>query len=228
MPRLAGVARAAAAARRRAPPRRDARDEDRLHDPQHRLPGRVPGRAFPRTNLPEELNNIDGLEYYNQINLLKGGILFADRVTTVSPRYAQEIQTPEFGCGLDGVVQTRAEDIKGLLNGIDTAVWNPAVDALLPARYSCRQHGRQGRLPDRPAQVAGFDVKFTGPIYGMVCRLAEQKGIDLLLANAEFLPAQNCRLIILGSGEKRYEEALQALAAARRSASRSARSTTRP
>src|SRR5882757_997918 len=98
--------------------------------------GLFPAHVFGRTNLPDELNNIDGLEYYSQINFLKGGILFADRVTTVSPRYAQEIQTPEFGCGLDGVIQTRLEDLSGLLNGVDDAVWNPATDALLPARYS--------------------------------------------------------------------------------------------
>ncbi|MBL9209747.1 MAG: glycogen synthase, partial [Opitutaceae bacterium] len=98
--------------------------------------GLFPAKAFGLTNLPDELYHMDGLEYYSQINLMKGGILVSDRVTTVSPRYAREIQTPEFGCGLDGVVQTRAEDIVGLLNGVDPAVWNPAVDALIPARYS--------------------------------------------------------------------------------------------
>ena len=97
--------------------------------------GVFPAKAFARTNLPEELNQMDGLEYYSQINLMKGGMLFADRLTTVSPRYAKEIQTAEFGCGLDGVVQTRVEDLVGLLNGVDNAIWNPAVDALLPARY---------------------------------------------------------------------------------------------
>src|ERR1043166_9725539 len=96
--------------------------------------GVFPSKVFARTNLPDELFHMDGLEYYSQINLLKGGILFSDRVTTVSPRYAKEIQTAEFGCGLDGVIQTRAEDIVGLLNGVDSAVWNPAVDALIPAR----------------------------------------------------------------------------------------------
>ncbi len=175
--------------------------------------GIFPARVFPRTNLPDELNNIDGFEYYNQINLMKGGLLFADRVTTVSPRYAQEIQTPEFGCGLDGVVQTRADDIKGLLNGIDPSVWNPAVDALLPARYSAVNMAGKAVCRAQLLKSQGFDPKFTGPIYGMVCRLAEQKGIDLLLANAEFFVRENCRLVLLGSGERRYEEALQALAA---------------
>jgi starch synthase len=175
--------------------------------------GVFPARVFSRTNLPDELNNIDGLEYYNQINFMKGGILFADRVTTVSPRYAQEIQTPEFGCGLDGVVQTRAEDIAGLLNGIDTAVWNPAADPLLPARYSAGNLA--GKAACRSALLAahGLDAKFAGPVFGMVCRLTEQKGIDLLLANEAFFLKHECRLIVLGTGAERYEGALRELAA---------------
>lgn len=174
--------------------------------------GIFPSRSFARTNLPEELNNIDGLEYYNQINLMKGGILYSDCLTTVSPRYAREIQTAEFGCGLDGVVQTRSEDIKGLLNGIDTAVWNPSVDSLIPARYSAAD--LKGKAACRTAllKAHGFDPKFKGPVYGMICRLTEQKGIDLLLANGDFFVRENCRFIILGRGEQRYEESLCELA----------------
>ncbi len=175
--------------------------------------GIFPSRVFARTNLPDELNNIDGLEYYNQINFVKGGILFADRVTTVSPRYAQEIQTPEFGCGLDGVVQTRAEDIAGLLNGIDTAVWNPAVDPLLPARYSAVNLAGKAICRAELLRQLKLDPKFAGPVYGMVCRLAEQKGVDLVLANRDFFLRNDCRLIVLGTGEKRYEDALRELAA---------------
>jgi starch synthase len=144
---------------------------------------------------------------------LKGCILFADRMTPVRPRYAEEIQTAEFGCGLDGVVQTRADDIVGLLNGIDTAVWNPSIDALLPERYSAAD--LKGKAACRAAllKAHGLDPKFKGPVFGMVCRLAEQKGIDLLLANEEFFIREKCRLIILGTGEARYEEALRELAA---------------
>ena len=154
---------------------------------------------------------MDGLEYYEQISFMKGGILFADRVTTVSPRYAQEIQTPEFGCGLDGVVQTRSEDIVGLLNGVDTAVWNPATDKLLPAQYSPADLNGKKKCRDELLKQSGLDAKFSGPVFGMVCRLTEQKGVDLLLANQDFFLMQDCRLIVLGSGERRYEEALQAL-----------------
>lgn len=175
--------------------------------------GLFPRSVFVRTNLPEEINNMDGLEYYEQINFLKGGILFADRVTTVSPRYAKEIQTPEFGCGLDGVVQTRADDIVGLLNGVDTAVWSPGIDALLPARYTAKDIAGKKVCRAALLKKAGFDEKYSGPVFGMVCRFAEQKGLDLLLANKAFFQTQECRLIILGSGDKRYETAVAAMAA---------------
>jgi starch synthase len=171
--------------------------------------GLSPASTFALTNLPEELNSIDGLEYYGQINLLKAGILFADRVTTVSPNYAKEIQKPEFGCGMDGVVQTRSEDIVGLVNGVDTAIWNPATDPLIPARYSAAD--LSGKLSCRSALLreCGFAADFAGPIFGTVCRLVEQKGIDLILANRDFFLKEDCRLVVLGAGEKRYEEALR-------------------
>jgi starch synthase len=174
--------------------------------------GLFPRTVFARTNLPEDLNNMDGLEYYEQTNLLKGGILFADRLTTVSPQYAKEIQTPEFGNGLDGVVQTREDDIVGLLNGVDMAVWNPVTDALLPARYSAANLAGKAACRAELLKRCGFAANYKGPVFGMVCRFAEQKGLDLLLANKDFFLKQECRLVVLGSGEKRYEDALRKLA----------------
>jgi starch synthase len=175
--------------------------------------GVFPARTFAYTNLPDELNGMDGLEFYRQINLLKGGILFADRVTTVSPRYAQEIQTPEFGFGLDGVVQTRADDLVGLINGVDSAVWNPTTDAFLPARYSASDMAGKAVCRAELLKSCGFDLSFTGPVYGMICRMTEQKGVDLVLANQDFFLNENCRLVLLGTGERRIEEAVRALAA---------------
>ncbi len=174
--------------------------------------GLFPAKLFARTNLPEELYHIDGLEYYSQMNMMKGGILFADRVTTVSPRYAKEIQTPEFGCGLDGVVQTRAEDIVGLLNGVDNAVWNPAVDALLPARYSSVNMSGKQVCRTELLTKAGFATDFKGPVFGMVCRLTEQKGVDFVLANRDFFLNNDVKLVVLGSGDKRMEQELRDLA----------------
>ncbi|MGH7997114.1 MAG: glycogen synthase, partial [Opitutaceae bacterium] len=147
--------------------------------------GLFPAAAFARTNLPAELNGIDGLEYYGQTNLMKGGILFADRVTTVSPTYAREIQTPEFGCGLEGVVQSRAGDIEGIVNGIDTAVWNPAVDPLLPARYSAANLAGKKACRSALLDHAGFPPAGGGALFGIVCRMVDQKGLDFVLANAD-------------------------------------------
>ena len=173
--------------------------------------GLFPRTVFARTNLPEDLNSMDGLEYYEQVNLLKGGILFADRVTTVSPQYAHEIQTPEFGNGLDGVVQTRADDIVGLLNGVDMAVWNPATDPLLPVRYSATNLAGKQACRAELLKRCGFTAGYKGPVFGVVCRFAEQKGLDLLLANKDFFLKHDCRLVVLGAGEKRYENALRKL-----------------
>jgi len=176
--------------------------------------GIAPAARFALTNLPAELRGIEGLEYHGQISTIKAGILFSDTVTTVSPRYAREIQTPEFGCGLDGVVRTRASVLRGLLNGIDPAVWNPATDPLLPAQYSA--DGLAGKAKCRAALLAahGLAPAEDGvPVYGMVCRLTEQKGVELLLANAEFFLREDCRLVILGTGARHFEEAVAAFAA---------------
>ena len=174
--------------------------------------GLFPAKTFARTNLPAELNQMDGLEYYSQINLLKGGILFSDRVTTVSPRYAVEIQTPEFGCGLDGVAQTRADDMVGLLNGVDTAVWNPATDTHIPARYSATDMAGKTVCRAELLKRCGFSADFPGPIFGVVARLTPQKGIDFIVANRDFFLANEVRLVLLGSGDKRLEHDLRLLA----------------
>ena len=176
--------------------------------------GIFPMRSFALTNLPDELLGIDGFEYYGQINLMKGGILFADRVTTVSPRYAKEIQRPEFGCGLEGVVGTRADDLVGLINGIDTRVWNPSRDGLLPARYAADDLAGKAVCRAALLKKIGMDDTYKGPVFGMVCRLTAQKGLDFLLVAKDFFVDQDCRLIVLGTGEKRFEDALQDLAKA--------------
>jgi starch synthase len=174
--------------------------------------GVFPAKTFARTNLPDDLFHMDGLEYYSQMNLMKGGMVFADRLTTVSPRYAKEIQTPEFGCGLDGVVQTRADDIVGLLNGVDNSIWNPAVDGLLPARYSSVNMAGKAMCRAELQKRAGFEGAFKGPIFGMICRLTEQKGVDLVLANRDFFLAHEVRLVVLGAGDQRMEHELRELA----------------
>ena len=176
--------------------------------------GLFPMRSYHRTNLPDEFRGVDGVEFYGQISMMKAGLLFADRVTTVSPQYAREIQTAEFGCGLEGGVATRVADLSGLINGIDTAVWNPATDRLIPAQYSAADLGGKAACRAELLRLAKLEAPPTAPVYGMVCRLTEQKGLELLLANKDFFLKEDARLIVLGAGEKRYEEALQALATA--------------
>jgi starch synthase len=176
--------------------------------------GIFPMRSFYRTNLPDELMGIDGVEFYGQMSFMKAGILFSDRVTTVSPRYAQEIQTAEFGCGLEGVVATRADDIVGLLNGIDTDVWNPATDTLIPANYTVDNLAGKAACRADLLKRCGLDPKFEGPVFGMVCRVTEQKGVDLVLANEEFFANHDVRLIVLGKGDKILEARLRELSAA--------------
>ena len=176
--------------------------------------GVFPRKSFALTNLPEDLMTIDGLEYYDQMCMLKGGIVYADRVTTVSPQYAKEIQTPEFGNGMDGVIRTRLEDLHGLLNGIDTAVWNPATDKSLPARYSVADLAGKTACRAKLLKEFGWTTKFKGPVFGMVCRFTAAKGLDLVLGAKDFFLKENCRLVVLGGGEKKYEETFRELAAA--------------
>jgi len=171
--------------------------------------GIFPMRSYYRTNLPGEFRGIDGVEYYEQLSMMKGGILFADKVTTVSPNYAREIQTPDFGCGLEGVIATRVEDLSGILNGVDTAVWNPSTDKFLPATYTADDLAGKAACRAELLKLAGMSAGPEVPVYGMVCRFSEQKGIDLLLANREFFASNDVRLVVLGSGDKRYEEALR-------------------
>ena len=171
--------------------------------------GLFPMKSFYRTNLPDELQGIDGVEFYGQASMMKAGIQFADRVTTVSPNYAQEILTPEYSSGLEGVVQQRVEDLSGMINGIDTEVWNPATDPMLPGHYSAENLGGKKLCRAELLKEHGFDPLFSGAVFGMVCRLTEQKGVHLLLANEELIEQSKCKLIVIGAGDTRLEEQMR-------------------
>ena len=170
--------------------------------------GLFPNRSFKYTNLPEEFNALDGLEFYEQISMIKGGIFFADKIMTVSPNYASEILTPEFGCGMEGALTVRQEDLVGIANGIDTDVWNPKTDSMLPANFSVKD--RSGKAACRSALLKELGLSDTDkPVYGMVCRLTQQKGVDLLLQHADFFNRNDCRIVILGTGDPLYERGLK-------------------
>jgi starch synthase len=175
--------------------------------------GLFPRSAFALTDLPDEFFNVDGLEYYGQMSLLKAGLVFADRITTVSPTYAREIRTPQFGAGLEGVINSRAGDLLGLLNGLDADVWNPATDALLPANYSAKDLAGKSVCRRELLQQSGFDPDFSGPVFGMVARLAHQKGLELILAVNDFFVQNPVRFVLLGRGDPVYEVALREFAA---------------
>jgi starch synthase len=173
--------------------------------------GLFAGDKFPLLGLDWSLFSINGLEYYDQVNLLKGGILFADAVTTVSPNYSREIQTPEFGYGLEGVLRTRAGALFGILNGVDYREWNPETDRLIPAAFSRRD--LSGKAKDKEALMDAFGLakdRPGAPILGMISRLADQKGFDLVAEVLPELMARDVRVVILGTGEEKYHRWLKA------------------
>jgi len=168
--------------------------------------GRFPADHWHVLNLDARYFVPEFLEFYGEINFLKAGMVFADALTTVSPRYAAEIQTPAFGEGLDGVLRARGAALRGILNGIDDAVWDPATDPHLPARYRAGDLAGKARCKRALQAELGLDVGDDAPLLGVVSRLAEQKGFDLLaVALPPALEAWDAELAVLGSGEERYE-----------------------
>jgi len=176
--------------------------------------GRFPADHWHVLNLDARYFVPEFLEFYGEINFLKAGMVFADALTTVSPRYAAEIQTPAFGEGLDGVLRARGAALRGILNGIDDAVWDPATDPHLPARYRAGDLAGKARCKRALQAELGLDVGDDAPLLGVVSRLAEQKGFDLLAAALpRALEAWDAELAVLGSGEERYERWVRELGA---------------
>ena len=156
-----------------------------------------------RLGLPPTLFTISGLEYYGHVNFLKGGLLFADHLSTVSEGYAREIQTPEYGHSLDGLLRQRRGVLHGIVNGVDYSQWNPETDSHLAERYSA--DSLEGKQACKKALLEAMSLPpdaIDRPIIGMVTRLAAQKGADLLMAAGDRLVERNATLVVLGSGEK--------------------------
>lgn len=166
-----------------------------------------------RVGLPEWLFSIDGMEFFGRVNFLKGGIESTDWLTTVSKRYALEIQTPEFGCGLEGVIRNRADRLVGILNGVDYAAWSPETDPLIPARYS--SFDLSGKHVCKEMLLDQFRLKADGrdrPLIGMISRFVDQKGFDLVVEAAEEILKEDVQLVALGTGMPEYEEFFNSLA----------------
>jgi starch synthase len=172
--------------------------------------GVFPGEQFTKTGLPPALFTLSGLEFYGSVNLLKGGIIFSDAVSTVSPTYAQEIMTPAFGFGLEGVLAARKGGVQGITNGIDIDLWNPETDPYLAAHYSQSDlSGKQAckRALQRELGLPIVDV----PILAVIGRLTSQKGFDLLAEVIPELMALDVQLVVLGAGDKDLEKTLCAV-----------------
>jgi starch synthase len=162
--------------------------------------------SLARVGLPEWLFRGDLLEFYGSVSLLKAGLVYADAISTVSPRYAQEIQTPEFGEGFDGLLRARSHELYGILNGVDYAKWNPETDPAIPARYSPDDLAGKAICKRELLREFGLgDAPLDRPLIGIVSRLAGQKGADLILQAAPALFPQGVYMVVLGSGEPYYE-----------------------
>jgi len=178
--------------------------------------GLSPMSAASELGLPSNLLTPEQLEFYGQLSFLKAGLVFSDGLTTVSPTYAREIQTPELGCGLDGLLRKLGPRLIGILNGIDDRQWNPTKDRALPARYSPRDLSGKAESKRALLRELGLlrdpsDVQL--PLFGLVTRLAVQKGIDILLSAIPMMLRERLKLAILGSGDITLERRLQRLAA---------------
>ena len=172
---------------------------------------------FPTSTLPAigfgwELLDLQALEYWGQISYLKGGINFSERLTTVSPTYAREILRPEFGFGFDGVLRRRQDDLTGILNGIDVDRWNPEQDAFIGASYSARNLSGKAEARRVLLGAVGLPVAPARPVVGLVSRLTDQKGFDLIAAAVDDLMALDATWVVLGSGDSRYEDLWRTLA----------------
>ncbi len=166
-----------------------------------------------RLELPRAAFAVEGLEFYGKLSFLKGGLVYSDAITTVSPTYAREIQTEELGCGLDGVLRERRGRLRGIVNGIDNEIWNPMTDSRIAERYSWTSLDRKGA--NKRALQARMNLRqdAAAPLLGTVCRFTHQKGVDLIAAAADELVARGAQLCMLGRGERELEALFGTLAA---------------
>ncbi|WGY73534.1 glycogen synthase GlgA [Burkholderia cepacia] len=169
--------------------------------------------VFNELGLPRHFFGMDGMEFHGKVSFLKAGLFFADQLTTVSPTYAREIQDSRQGCGLDGLLRSRARDLTGILNGIDDAVWNPAADPAIAACYDVEKLTGKSRC--KSALRKELDLApDTAPLFGVVSRITEQKGLHLILAALPDLVRRGGQFVLLGTGDLELEMAFKRAAAA--------------
>lgn len=170
--------------------------------------------VLPELRLPWRMFDVEGLEYNGHLGFLKAGLWYSDKITTVSPTYARQIQTPTYGHGLDGLLRSRDADLHGILNGIDTDIWNPATDPHLVAHYDHRDPFAGKAINKQAAQRAfGLEQDPDAPLFCVISRLVSMKGLDLLISAGSTLLRRGAQLAVLGSGEQRIEQGFDAAAA---------------
>ena len=167
--------------------------------------------ALPLTGLSQNEFTVDTLEFYGKMNLIKGGLVYADVLTTVSERYAQEIQLKEFGCGLDGVLRSRNNNLFGILNGIDPYEWNPETDRDITVNYSCEQLEKKYINKGVLQKENGLTVDRSIPLLGIITRLADQKGLDILTPIMPTLARMDVQFVLLGTGDEKYNKKFKQL-----------------
>ncbi len=174
--------------------------------------GIVSPQLVPNMHLPWSVFTHEGMEFHQKASFLKAGLVFSTMLTTVSPNYAREIQTEDFGAGMDGVTRERADDLIGIQNGVDTVLWNPSTDPHLPAHYAVDD--LSGKAKCKKALLELFDLKSANnaPVIGMVSRLVDQKGFDLVETGIAQILSTGARFVLIGTGEKRYEQFFENLA----------------
>ena len=170
--------------------------------------GQVPSSLLTELRLPPHAYTIDGVEYYGSIGMLKAGLAFADRITTVSPTYAEEICTPTGGMGLTGLLRTRARVLSGILNGIDTTAWNPATDPHLPSPFTAATLDKRAANKAALQERLGLAVRPRAQLFGVISRLTHQKGMDFVLASLRPILSEGAQLAVLGAGDTALQQAL--------------------
>lgn len=177
----------------------------------HGLFGR---EVLDRAGIPASVFHPGGIEFFGNVNFLKGGLVYSDYLTTVSRKYAEEIQTSEFGFGLEGVVRTRADRLTGILNGVDYSTWSPERDTLIPEKYSAKNlEGKRACKEALLDELKLLKDNPNRPVLGIVSRFADQKGFDLIARIVRELLHEDVVIAVLGTGDRRYEELFRALAA---------------
>jgi starch synthase len=174
--------------------------------------GLFPKEEFAKLGLDWSLFDMEMLEFYGKVNILKGGIVFADLITTVSQTYSKEIQTKEFGFGMEGVLNKRRDSVFGILNGLDYSIWNPETDKFILKNYSLQNLQDKYQNKEELQKICKLPAKEDVPLFGIVSRLAEQKGFDILAEAIESIMKMNLQLVILGTGDQKYHLLLEGIA----------------